>query len=365
MSTLTNEQILGGVDLENSKKLSLSKEDNLPLLTDENIEKIKKSLDSNTILLPISNPESYSFLPNEEGYLGAYMNYLDPNGNIVQFYDPTIIIQFYGTNIFSLFREFPKEDIEEYIGKKIYYYILKKINANQNINGKKIAKPGKLTGMILDGTDIYELLNLIKYETLLNNKIEEAILVWEEYESSNSNKSEEEQYSINLSEEKIRELTILCIKLALFKKSIVLSNGSENPVYSDVFNRILEEVKSKSFIPNKILERIIELLNFIINRVIPNPSLVYIGYSGPRSIENLKSILQHLNLTIPPHPKLNGKILSLKDERFPYRYYGEELKNVIINSLNDDSKLTSIGLLVSLWDQTDGLQVFVDEVSNM
>lgn len=179
-------------------------------------------------------------------------------------------------------------------------------------------------------------------------------------------KKSREQYSTQLPEDEIRELTILCIKLALFSKKIVLSDGSEIPVYSDIFNRILEEIKSKNFISNKNLSKIEEFLNFIINRIIPDSSVVYRGVTGPRSIEDLKSILKFLDLKIPDHPEENGKFLGLKDERFPYEKYGKKLKNIIMESLrNDDSKLISMGLLLSLWNQTNGLQVFVDEVKNL
>ena len=356
MLTLTNETMLGVVPLENSKKLSSVKEDKLPSLTEDKIEEIQKSLNCNTILLQIPNQESYSIFPNEKGYLEAYINCLDPNGNIVQFYDPTVIIESYGENTFGLFREFSKEEI----GQRIYYYILR----------KKISRPGKITGMLLE-MDTSELSILMKDEAVLNSKIEEAILVLEDYESSNLNESEEEnfnllssKYYIQLSEEESRKITGLLIKIALFKKSIILSNGNENPDYFEIFNRILEYVRSKIFIPNRNQSKIRNFLNFIINRVIVDPSLVYRGSKG-RPIEDLKSILQFSNIEIPVHPRINGKILSLKDERFPFRYYEEELINVIMNSLNDNSKLTSIGLILSLWDQTDGLQVFVNEVSQM
>ena len=370
MLTLTNETTLGGVPLENSKKIfsvkedklpSLTKkifsvkEDKLPSLTDDKIEEIQKSLKCDTILLPL-NLKSYSIFRNEEGYLEAYINFLDHNGNIVQIYDPNVIIKSYGRNTFGLFREFSKEEIAH----RIYYYIL----------GKKILRPGKITGMLLE-MDISELSILMKDETVLNSKIEEAIQVLKEDESSNLNESEEKnfnllssKYSIQLSEEEIRKITGLLVKIALFKKSIILSNGNENSDYFEIFNRILEYVRSKIFIPNRNQSKIRNFLNFIINRVIPDPSLVYRGSEG-RPTEDLKSILHSSNIEIPVHPRINGKILSLKDKRFPFRYYEEELINVIMNSLNDDSKLTSIGLLVSLWDQTDGLQVFVDEVSQM
>jgi hypothetical protein len=391
MSTLTNETTLGGVPLENSKNSTLpsSKEDKhvkgeISPLTPETIEKIQDSISDKplftVIRLLVENPEDFVVTQNQCNWFIACEKRTLPNGDVILAHDPSILVVC-GENNFILYRDYfyqsnSNEELEkeqkQNIGETIFFKIKQQ--------PEKSEKAGKITGMLLE-MPMSELLDLMKDESALNSKIEEAIEVLKEAEEAKIvttevntevfNELEEKynslssEYSINLSEEKIRELTILCIKLALFKKSIVLSNGSENPVHSDVINRILEEVKSKSFIPNKIFERIIEFLNFIINRVIPNPSLVYKGYSGPRSIENLKSILQHLNLTIPPHPKLNGKILSLKDERFPYRYYGEELKNVIINSLNDDSKLISIGLLVSLWDQTDGLQVFLDEVSNM
>ena len=36
-----------------------------------------------------------------------------------------------------------------------------------------------------------------------------------------------------------------------------------------------------------------------------------------------------------------------------------------MKSLNDDSKLISMGLLLSIWNQTNGLQDFVDEVNKL
>ena len=395
MSTVTDETMLGGVPLENSKE-NKKIEGEISPLTQETIQKIQDSISDKplftVIRLLVENPEEFVVIQNQYNWFIAYKNHTLPNGYVILVHDPSILVVC-GENNFLLYRDYffntsnSNEELEKEQKQNIGEILFKIVN-------QKSEKAGKITGMLLE-LPMSELLDLMKDESALNSKIEEAIEVLKEYEvnsdvnqnsctdyeseddediSSNTfnfNESEEiysslsSKYSINLSKEKVRELTTLCIKIALFKKSIILSNGSENPDHSEIFNRILEEVKSKNFIPNKNLLRIKEFLDFIINRIIPDSSVVYRGVSGPRSIEDLKSILQFLNLEIPFHPKINGKILSLKDQRFPFRYYATQLKNVIMNSLNNDSKLTSMGLLVSLWDQTDGLQVFVDEVREM
>lgn len=377
------------------------------------------------IEVPLENPEKYTVVKTVYGNLVACIKHTLPDGTSVELQDTNILVTGEDNNYIlyriylyqSISDEELKKKEKENIGETIF-----------SIIEKQGEKAGKITGMLLECYSISELLVLMNDSSKLDSEIAEAIKVLQKEEESTTevtpevlkevfkkkekgwasdtdSDSEDEVscqiggcsdsinytscktggcsvnsainngikllkelcqlYSIELSEDEIRKYTTLCIKIALFSKSIILSNGSENPDHSEIFNRILKEVKSKNFIPNKNLLRIEKFLDFIINRIIPDSSVIYRGVSGPRSIEDLKSILQFLGLRIPYHPKLNGKPLHIKDENFPYKDYGDTLKNVIMKSLSDDSKLTSMGLLVSLWDQTNGLQAFVEEVRNM
>lgn len=309
MSTLTNETTLGETPLKNLT-LSSSKEGKLPPLTEENIVEIQKSIDFNdstTIRLPVQNQESYSIFQDETGFFRAYLNCLYPDGTIVQFYDPTVIIEFYGENAF-LFRYFSK-----------------------------------------DGN-------------VLNSKIEEEIQVLEET-TSNSLSLES---SIQLPEEEIRKYTTLLIMLALFKKSIIESNGNENLKYSEILNRILEDLRSKEFNPDKNESYIMSILIPITkkNKSVTDKDKIYRNSKG-RLIEDLKSILKFLGLLIPDHPNnIDGHKLGLKHPKFPYEYYEDQLLNIIKDNLKNPTIRRKMSILMSLWDQTNGLEVFVDEVRN-
>lgn len=297
MSTLTNETTLGETPLKNLT-LSSSKEGKLPPLTEENIVEIQKSIDFNdstTIRLPVPNQESYSIFQDGTGYFRAYLNCLYPDGNIVQIYDPTVIIEFYGENAF-LFRYFSKD------------------------------------GNVLEET------------------------------TSNSLSLES---SIQLPEEEIRKYATLLIMLAPFKKSIIESNGTENLEYSEIINRILEDLRSKEFNPDKNEVYIMSILIPITkkNKSITNKDKIYRNSKG-RLIEDLKSKLKFLDLLIPDHPKIDGKKLGLKDPKFPYEYYEDQLLNIIKDNLKNPTIRRKMSILMSLWDQTNGLEVFVDEVRN-
>jgi hypothetical protein len=189
-----------------------------------------------------------------------------------------------------------------------------------------------------------------------------------------------------ISDSKILDITILMVLLTLFKKSIV-QNGNPNPDYLEIFNRIKDRV---TMVLSNNLENINisnndikNFLLFILNRIIPDPSVVYMG-NVDRPIVNIKSIAEHFGLVIPKHPtfkdigfvipnELKSKVkpthsIGLKfihdgNYIFPFRDYGLTLIELIMSNLTNEDVFRSLSIIVFLWNELNGLQDFVDEVN--
>ncbi len=190
-----------------------------------------------------------------------------------------------------------------------------------------------------------------------------------------------------ISEDQIYNYSILLIKLALFSKSIV-TNCGPNPEYVTIFNSIVKKITSLSDVidNSKLLSDhdIESFLDFIINRIIIDHSVVFRGFSGPRSIEDIKSILDSVGFglyDIPKHPtyrfigctepKKSKQCIPLRltdaygNFIFPFNYYGNQLKSFIMNKIHEESISNSLKILVFLWNELNGLQDFVDEVKRI
>ena len=99
------------------------------------------------------------------------------------------------------------------------------------------------------------------------------------------------KYDVSLSEEQIKSYITLLIKNAPFRKNIL----EEKDIYIQINKEIFEKVKSLPYFISCTSLLIEEFLNFIINRIILNPTTVYNGLSGPRSVD----ILQRFGIQMP------------------------------------------------------------------
>ena len=179
----------------------------------------------------------------------------------------------------------------------------------------------------------------------------------------------------------IEDFTIATIYLSLIDTSIIKTNGTVNPIYIEQFNKFKEEVRSKIFIPNKNLSRIEEFLNKIEEPTISDPSKVWRGNELTRPVEDLSFLLKFFNLEeekdkyypynkgyplkfkfTVPDPSDPSKKVSKLNNAFPYRKYAKNLKELILANLNDEAILTSMGLIVSLYDQMGDFQAFLDKI---
>jgi hypothetical protein len=181
------------------------------------------------------------------------------------------------------------------------------------------------------------------------------------------------KYYITLSEEEIKNYIHLLIKIAPFRKNIL----EEKDIYIQINKEIFEKVKSLPYFISCTSLVIEEFLNFIMNRIILDPTTVYNGLSGPRSVDNLKLILRLFNLEIPNHPKdENGYYLPLKikqlkgyspkiNPKFNYKEYAEILKNIIMTNVNSNEYIAkNLGVIVYIWSETNGLEEFVNIIDN-
>jgi hypothetical protein len=179
------------------------------------------------------------------------------------------------------------------------------------------------------------------------------------------------KYNVSLSDEQIKNYIHLLIKIAPFRKNIL----EEKDIYIQLNKEIFEKVKSFDYYISCTPLVIEEFLNFIMNIIIVDPTTVYNGLSGPRSIDNLKFILRLFNLEIPDHPKdENGYYYSLKIKGYPpkinpkfnYKEYAETLKNIIMININSDEYIAKhLGVIVYIWKQSNGLEDFVKIVDNI
>ena len=179
------------------------------------------------------------------------------------------------------------------------------------------------------------------------------------------------KYYITLSDEQITIYSHILIKIALFRKNIL----EKNDIYIEINKQILQKIKSLHyFIPYTPL-KIQEFLNFIMNRIIHNPTIIYNGLSSPRAVDILKLILNLFNLEIPDHPKdENGYYLPLKlkgyppkiNPKFDYKEYTEKLKNIIMDNVNSNEYIAKhLGVIVYIWNESNGLEDFVKIIDNI
>ena len=176
------------------------------------------------------------------------------------------------------------------------------------------------------------------------------------------------KYYVYLFEEQIKNYIHLLIKIAPFRKNIL----EDKDIYIQINKKILEKIKSFDYYISCTSLLIEEFLNFIMNRIILDPTTVYNGLSGPRSVDNLKFILRLFNLEIPNHPKdENGYYYPLKIKGYPpkinpkfnYKEYAETLKNIIMTNVNNNEYIAKhLGVIVYIWSKSNGLEEFVNIV---
>jgi hypothetical protein len=461
MSTVSDETMLGGVPLENSKKLHLKeckiggaplenstklhlKEckivDKISPLTQTQSNLIQDSIGDDKsspftrIDVPLENSKEYTVIKNVYGNLVACKKHTLPDGTSVDVHDINILVTGEDNNYILcrtyFYQTISDEELEKQEKEKIGNIIFSIIQKRTDIS----EKAGKITGMLLE-MNISDLLNLIKDESELNSKITDAIKVLQDAEAievlqdaeaievlqdaeelitnvntqvlkkaikiekcwnSDSDSDDEDdssnklnliileaiydllplKYSVNLSEKDIEDFTRATIYLSLIDTSIIKTNGIVNPKYIEQFNKFKEEVSSKIFIPNKNLTRIIEFLDKIECPKIVDESKVWRGNKLTRPVEDLSFLLKFLNLEeekdkyYPCNKKGHPLKFKLKDPStnlsvnnpvFPYRKYAEDLKKLILANLNNEAILTSMGLIVSLYDQIGDFQAFLDK----
>jgi hypothetical protein len=179
------------------------------------------------------------------------------------------------------------------------------------------------------------------------------------------------KYDVSLSDEQIKNYIHLLIKIAPFRKNIL----EKKDIYIQLNKEIFEKVKSFDYYISCTPLMIEEFLNFIMNIIIVDPTTVYNGLSGPRSVDNLKLILRLFNLEIPDHPKdENGYYYPLKlkgyppkiNPKFNYKEYATTLKNIIMTNVNSNEYIAKhLGVIVYIWKQSNGLEDFVKIVDNI
>jgi hypothetical protein len=179
------------------------------------------------------------------------------------------------------------------------------------------------------------------------------------------------KYDVSLSDEQIKNYIHLLIKIAPFRKNIL----EKKDIYIQLNKEIFEKVKSFDYYISCTPLMIEEFLNFIMNIIIVDPTTVYNGLSGPRSVDNLKLILKLFNLEIPDHPKdENGYYYPLKlkgyppkiNPKFNYKEYATTLKNIIMTNVNSNEYIAKhLGVIVYIWRQSNSLEEFVKIVDNI
>lgn len=351
-------------NFEKSQKSLKVNSDDLQPLKQEKVDEIINSIQQDTILVPIVD-NSYCIGIDIYGNPYAYRVVPCPmTGNPLFLPDPTIIVQFDGINYYLY-----KEVIvcsDNNINNE--YYSTGNDNANCSLpsnNNSNISTTCDNHSNNEDSTPRDDEIDI----NIMGSKLENLDL--------KCNK---------ISDSKILDITILMVLLTLFKKSIV-QNGNPNPDYLEIFNRIKDRV-------NMVLSNNLENINisnndiknfllFILNRTIPDPSVVYMG-NVDRPILNIKSIAEHFGLVIPKHPtfkdigfvipnELKSKVkpthsIGLKfihdgNYIFPFRDYGLTLIELIMSNLTNEDVFRSLSIIVFLWNELNGLQDFVDEVN--
>ena len=179
------------------------------------------------------------------------------------------------------------------------------------------------------------------------------------------------KYDVSLSDEQIKNYIHLLIKIAPFRKNIL----EKKDIYIQLNKEIFEKVKSFDYYISCTPLMIEEFLNFIMNIIIVDPTTVYNGLSGPRSVDNLKLILRLFNLEIPDHPKdENGYYYPLKlkgyppkiNPKFNYKEYATTLKNIIMTNVNSNEYIAKhLGVIVYIWKESNSLEEFVKIVDNI
>jgi hypothetical protein len=179
------------------------------------------------------------------------------------------------------------------------------------------------------------------------------------------------KYDVSLSDEQIKNYIHLLIKIAPFRKNIL----EKKDIYIQLNKEIFEKVKSFDYYISCTPLMIEEFLNFIMNIIIVDPTTVYNGLSGPRSVDNLKLILRLFNLEIPDHPKdENGYYYPLKlkgyppkiNPKFNYKEYATTLKNIIMTNVNSNEYIEKhLGVIVYIWKESNSLEEFVKIVDNI
>lgn len=311
--------------LAESKKSFKDNNDGLKPLEQEELDKITNSIDSKEtnkiILLSFCNYYFYGVGRNHDGTLYAYIESVCPDtGNPLVLIDPSVII------------------IDD--GREYHFYREHIINSYENCftigddhsNNENSTPRDKEH----NDPDLNE----------MGSKLENLDLKYE------------------ISDEEFIAICVLLVQLAPFSKSIIESNGTQNPEYNDFFKTISHDVRSKEINPNKNKYDIMKTLESITekNKSITINDKIFRNSKG-RLIEDLKSILKFLSIPIPGHPTLNGKKLGLKHLQFPYEDYENQLLNIIKENLKNPIICEKMSILISLWEKTNGLQDFVDEVN--
>lgn len=336
-------------NFEESQKSSKDKTNGLKPLEPEKIDEITKSIET-TIFIPIINNGNYGIDIGSDGIPYAYTVYPCPmTGAPLVLKHPAIIVKFDGIN-YHLYQE-----CIVCLNNNIKYEYYPTGDDNANCSSPTNNSSNSPT----------------KVDDKSNN--EDSIPRDEEHnddpdlnEMSSKLENLDLKYNHEISDEEFIAICVLLVQLAPFSKSIIESNGTQNSKFCDFFNRILEYVRSKKFNPDKNESDIMSILIPITekNKSIKSHDKIFRNSKG-RLIEDLKSILKFLSLLIPDHPKINGKQLGLKHPEFPYEYYENQLLNMIKDNLKNPTILRKMSILISLWEQTDGLEVFVDEASKM
>jgi hypothetical protein len=355
-------------------KLS-SKDDKLSVLTEEEIEVISNSIsefnNSDRILAPVQYPQFYFIQLYNDGTFVVCIDFFDPISGTVSRYHDTEIITEFNKNVIKLYKYFSKEEI----GEQIFYYIF----------SNNIPRPGKLTGMLLE-MNSHELSLLMKNQDELDKKIQEAIDVLMKYQNDLDTKIEE---TIDISKEskflerEFPSLALLLTIFAHFKKSLaVIFYDKKDPlkinaifnrkIYDEIINRIIEFVRNilrdTTDIPDYNDDIIRNFFVALSQREIKIPAETYRN-SDSRNIEDfivLSTIFGCKQIVSRPKKPNSEDFFSIRElsEDANKEIRLEYQNSLLDNILNDSSIKKKVKIFMFLWNETNGLENFVNEVSS-